>query len=167
MVKVVFFVGLYLCGLNAFAQGNIGVINLKGALAASNYSRQQYQVLKSDSNYKKLVSKIKDLQKELQALQKEGETQSLTWSDEKKQKHVKAGQTKLARLNRLGQQESTIRNNIAAKVEQDLAPTIEKIVNDIIDEKNIGLLLKSQAVYFRTAEFDITVEVLERLNNEK
>jgi outer membrane protein len=149
---------------SVFAQGNIGVINLEGAISVSNYSRQQYKVLQADPGYKKLAESIEALEKELQALQKEGEKKSLTWSEEQKQAHVKKGQAKLAEYNRRGNQLTQVRNSVALKVEQALGPKIEKIVNDVITEKNIGLLLKSQAVYFRTADFDITDEVVKRLN---
>ncbi len=149
---------------DTFAQGNIGVINLEGAISVSNYSRQQYKVLQADANYKKLTNEAKKLQEELKGIQKEGEKKSLTWSDAQKQAHVKKGQEKLAQYNRLGSQITAMRNQVAAQIEQTLAPQIEKIVNDIIDEKKIGLLLKSQAVYFRNADFDITEEVVEKLN---
>jgi Skp family chaperone for outer membrane proteins len=152
---------------SVYSQGNIGVIDLGVALSSSNYSREQYQMLRSDEKYKKLVEQIKGLQKELQDLQKQGETNSLTWSDAQKTAHIEKGQKKLDQFNRLRDQEENVRSNLAAKVEQTLAPKVEEIVNDIITEKNIGLLLNSQAVYFRTPAFDITQDVVTRLNAEK
>lgn len=149
------------------AQGNIGVINLEGAISVSNYSRQQYKLLQSDADYKKLASEIKSLEAELKSIQKEGAKKSLTWSQEQKQAHVKKGQAKLAQYNRLGGQLTNMRNAVAARVEKELAPKIEAIVNKVIEEKKIGLLLKSQAVFFRNADFDITEEVVKKLNEAK
>lgn len=153
--------------MSVSAQGNIGVIDLEGVLIASNYSRQQYQALQADAQYKKLAAEIKALKTELQALQKEGETNALTWSDEQKKSHIQKGQAKLEHYKRLGGQEAQVRNGLAARIEKELGPKIEKIVNGVIEEKKIGLLLKSQAVFFRTAEFDITEEVVKRLNDSK
>jgi Skp family chaperone for outer membrane proteins len=153
--------------VSVVAQGNIGVINLEGVLIGSNYSRQQYQALQADAQYKKLLSDIKSLKSELQALQKEGEANALTWSDDQKKSHIQKGQIKLEQYKRLGAQEAQTRNGLASQIEKELGPTIEKIVNNVIEEKKIGLLLKSQAVYFRTVEFDITEEVVKRLNDSQ
>lgn len=146
-------------------QANIGVVDLQAAISSSNVAKAEFQKLKADASYKKLTDKIKSLQKELQALQKEGETKSLTWSDAQKKQHVQKGQAKLNEFNQLANQEANARGNLTASLEQTLGPKIEKIVNDIIADKNIGLLLNSQAVYFRTADFDITEEVVKRLNS--
>ncbi len=146
-------------------QANIGVVDLQAAISSSNFARTEFQKLKADPDYKKLTNKIKSLQKELQSLQKEGETKSLTWSESQKKAHVQKGQKKLQEFNQLANQEAGARSNLTASLEKQLGPKIEKIVNDIISEKNIGLLLNSQAVYFRTADFDITEEVVKKLNS--
>lgn len=148
----------------ALAQSNIGVISLEAVLAASNYSRQQFQKLQANPEYKKLLEKIKSLKEELQTLQKEGETKSLTWSNDQKRSHIEKGQKKLAEYKQLGAQELNARNSLEARLEKELGPRVEEIVNVVIQEKKIGLLLKSQAVFYRTAEFDITEEVIKRLN---
>jgi Skp family chaperone for outer membrane proteins len=160
-------VSTLLSSAGAFAQGNIGVIDLEGVLIASNYSRQQYQSLQADTQYKKLLGDIKVLKGELQALQKKGETNALTWSEDQKKNHIQKGQVKLEQYKRLGAQEAQMRNGLASSIEKKLGPSIEKIVNSVIEEKKIGLLLKSQAVFYRTAEFDITEEVVKRLNDSQ
>lgn len=150
---------------NISAEGRVAIVNLDRAIGMSNYSREQYQKLQSDENYKKLIAELKRLQEEISTLQKEGETKSLTWSEEKKQEHVKTGQAKVSQLNNLASQEKSIRDQLDASIQQALAPKIEVIVNNIIEEKKIGLLLKAQAVFFREAEFDITEDVVKRLNS--
>lgn len=149
---------------SAMAQGNIAVIDLNGAIRASDYSIKQYKLLQADENYKKLVEKIKQTRDDLEQLQKEGETKSLTWSDEQKQAHQEKGQKAYSELNNLANQEAAVRSRLDASVQQELAPNVEELVNAIIEEKKIGLLLKAQAVYFRTADFDITEELVKRLN---
>jgi Skp family chaperone for outer membrane proteins len=153
-----------LCHSFVFAAENIAIVDLEGALRASNYSLKQYKVLQTDENYKRLVSKIKQTRKSLDKLQKESETKSLTWSDGQKQAHLQKGQAMYAELNSLANQEVTIRSRLDASIQKELAPKVEVVVNQIIEEKKIGLLLKAQAVYFRTIEFDITEELVKRLN---
>ncbi|MGS2717099.1 OmpH family outer membrane protein [Eionea flava] len=151
----------------AFAQSNIAIIDLNGAIRVSDYSKKQYKLLQADENYKKLVSAITQTREELQKLQKEGETKSLTWSDKQKQDHQEKGQKKYAELNNLASQEASVRSRLDASVQQELASRVEALVNEIIEEKEIGLLLKAQAVYFRTADFDITEELVKRLNSSE
>ena len=150
-----------------FAQGKIMAVDLDRALLLSDYAQQQLQVLKSNADYKKFSTQAKGLETELAELQKKGKANSLTWSDQQKQDHVALMQGKIDQLRTITRQQTVMRQRAEAKVEQELAPKVETIVNDIIQEKNIGLLIDSKAVHYRTAEFDITKEVVERLNKAK
>jgi Skp family chaperone for outer membrane proteins len=150
----------------AFSDGaNIAVADLDRALRISSYSLKQYKVLQTDENYKKLIEEINSVRSELQSIRKDGQTKSLTWSEAQKQEHLQKGQSKVAEINSLANQEAAIRNRLDSSIQKELAPKVEKIVNEIIEEKSIGLLLKSQAVHFYTPTFDITEEVVKRLNS--
>ena len=162
--KVIFVLVAALMCSTAYSESNISVIDLNRTLSASNYAQQELQALKSNPEYKKLIDAIKGLQKELGDLQKKGETESLTWSDEQKQQHVSLMQGKFTQFNQLGNQQAEIQKQLERKVEQTLTPKIEEIVNVIIEEKGISLLLTSKAVFYRKPEYDITQEVIDRLN---
>lgn len=148
----------------AFAESKIMSIDLNKSLILSNYAQQQLQALKNNEQYKKLTAQAKTLEAEIVELQKKGKANSLTWSEKQKQDHIKTGKGKVEQLRKIAQQQASMQQQLEAQVEQQLAPKVEAIVNDIIKEKNIGLLIDSKAVYYRTAEFDITKEVVERLN---
>lgn len=148
-----------------FSEGlNIAVVDLDRALRISNYSLKQYKILQADENYKQLIEKINGIREEIESIKKDGETKSLTWSENQKQEHVKKGQKRVAEINNLANQELSVRRRLDSSIHQELAPQVEKIVNDIIEEKSIGLLLKSQSVHFYTPTFDITEEIVKRLN---
>ncbi len=153
--------------MSVAAQKNVGVVDLDGVLAVADYSQQQVKALKANAEYKKILKDMKALEKELQALQKEGSTKSLTWSEEQKQQHVNKGQKKLSQLNQLANKRTAMTNDVENRVSEYLGPKIEKVVNEIIEEKGIGLIVNSKAVYFRTADFDISEEVVKRLNANK
>lgn len=167
VLSILVFVSVIVFHSSAFSEGKVRVFNLERAIKLSNYTREQSEALKSNKDYKKLVSEIQSLQKELQALQKKGETNALTWSKKQKQDHVRNGQAKVAKLNELANQEAQYRRNVDANIDKELRPKIESVVDDIVTEKGIGLLVDSTAVFFRTTEFDITDEVVKRINNEK
>lgn len=148
-----------------FSEGlNIAVADLDRALRISNYSLKQYKILQADENYKQLIEKINGIREEIESIKKDGETKSLTWSESQKQEHVQKGQKKVAEINNLANQELSVRRRLDSSIHQELTPQVEKIVNDIIEEKSIGLLLKSQSVHFYTPTFDITEEIVKRLN---
>ena len=48
-----------------------------------------------------------------------------------------------------------------------MIPKIEEIVPKIIEEKKLGLLINARAAYFRTPDFDITQDLIDRLNKLK
>lgn len=142
-------------------------IDLSRALLLSDYAQQKLQGLKTDADYKKLSAQAKTLETELGELQKKGKANGLTWSDQQKQDHVKLMQGKIDQLRGITRQQAVMKQRVEANIEKELAPKVENIVNEIIKEKNIGLLVDSKAVYYRTAEFDITKEVVKRLNAAK
>ncbi|MFT6255064.1 MAG: outer membrane protein [Granulosicoccus sp.] len=162
-----FFLVFLLNYSSAFSEGNIAIVDLDRAMLMSNYAVKQDKVLQADNGYKNLVEKIKEIQVTLQSLQKEAETKALTWSDEQKQLHQKKAQKIYAELNNLASQEVAVRKRLDANIKKELAPKVEVIVNKIIEEKKIGLLLKAKAVYFRAPEFDITEELVKRLNGSE
>jgi len=151
----------------ATAEGKVKSIDLNRALSSSNVAQQQFKRMQADASFKSISAKIQSLKLELQNLQKEGETKSLTWSEDQKKQHVQKMQLKLGELNQTANQQASIRKGVEAAIEKELAPKVEAIVNIIIKEQDIGLLLNAQAVYFRTPEHDITQLVIERLNSAK
>jgi Skp family chaperone for outer membrane proteins len=151
----------------AFSQGNIGVISYEAVLTSSNYAQQQYEALQAEPKYKILIEEIQQLKTELEGMKKEGETKSLTWSDDQKRSHLEKGQAKVVKYKQLGAQALNIKKNVDMILEKQLGPRIEEIVNAMIKEKKIGLLLKAQAVYYSSADFNITEEVIKRLNKSQ
>jgi Skp family chaperone for outer membrane proteins len=148
-----------------FSEGlNIAVADLDRALRISDYSLKQYKALQADENYKQLIRSINALREEIESIKKNGETKSLTWSESQKQEHLQKGQAKVAEINNLASQELNVRRQLDSSIHRELTPQVESIVNEIIEEKSIGLLLKAQAVHFYTPTFDITEEIVERLN---
>lgn len=151
----------------AWSQDNIGILNLEQLLANANYTKQEYKKLNENENFKKLTQTILDLQKEVQALRKKGETQSLTWSEEKKQQHQQEGQKKLDYLNQLAAEQRKVRSDLNLSIEKKLLPEVRLIIDTIAKEKGLDLILNSQTILFGSEKMDLTKEVITRLNNAK
>ena len=164
--KLCVFFSIVSSSVTVLAQDKVSVIDLNGALYSSDYAKSQLEALKNNAEYKSLTQQVKSLRETLNALQKEGQTKSLTWSDAQKKQQVQQMQAKVAELNQVGNQREKLKADAEKKINQEMGPRIEQVVNQILEEKGIGLLINSQAVYHRTPAFDITTEVIERLNKK-
>jgi Skp family chaperone for outer membrane proteins len=164
-ISLVILVAIFSSNIASSQETIIAVADLDRALRVSNYSLKQYKGLQADVNYKKLIDKINSVRAELELMEKDGETKSLTWSAAQKKAHVQKGQSKVAEINNLAGQEAAVRNQLDASIQRKLAPKVEGVVNQIIEEKSITLLLKAQAVHFYTPTFDISEEIVKRLNS--
>ncbi len=146
------------------AQQAIAVIDIERAAIQSNYAKSSIKKLQESDTFKKNLDLYKRLGGEFKALQNDGKTNGLTWSDEQKAAHTSKLEKKLAEINKVGGQLDSEKAAVERRIQKELTPKIEKIVPEIIKDKKLGLLLNSRAVYFRTPEYDITQELTDRLN---
>ena len=65
--------------------------------------------------------------------------------------------------NKLDSEKAAVEN----RIQKELTPKIEEIIPQIIKDKKLGLLVNARAAYFRTPEFDVTQELIDRLNQLK
>lgn len=150
-------------GLSA-AQQNIAVIDIEAAMAKTNYAKAAFDKLQKDGEFNKNLEQYQKLGAEIKALREEARANGLTWSDEQKQAHRNKLREKAAELNAAGSRVEKQRNAVNDQVQKTLTPQVEKIVPELLKQKNIGLLINSRAVYFNAPGFDITQELLDRLN---
>ncbi len=148
----------------AVAQQAIAVIDIERAAIQSDYAKNSIKKLQDSDTFKQNLAVYKRLGGEFKAMQKDGQTNGLTWSDEQKAAHTSKLEKKLAEINKIGGQLDSEKAAVERRIQKELTPKIEKIVPEIIKDKKLGLLLNSRAVYFRTPEYDITQELIDRLN---
>lgn len=148
----------------SIAQQNIAVIDFETAVSKSNYAKQAREKLESSESYQKKRARYNELGKELKAMEKEAKTNGLTWSDEQKQNHNQRAKDKVSEINKVGGQLEAEVGRVNKTMAQELNPKIDKILKELMAEKKIGLLLKAGTVHFATEDFDITQELLDRLN---
>ena len=151
----------------ALAQQKIAVINIEVAMLNSNYAKASIKVLKESAAYKAKLDEYGRLRKEFQSLNEEAKTNGLTWSDEQKLAHRKKVEAQVQVINKLGGELEAENVAVEKNIQKELTPKIEKIVSEIIKEKELGLLINARAAYFRTPDFDITKDLVERLNKLK
>ena len=146
------------------AQQKIAVINIEAAMLNSDYAKESIKKLKEKSSYKSKLDEYARLRKEFQALNEDAKTNGLTWSDKQKLAHKEKIEAKVQVINQVGSQLEAENVAVEKGIQQELTPKIEKIVSEMIKEKELGLLINARASYFHTPDFDITTQVIERLN---
>lgn len=148
----------------AHAQQNIAIIDIEGAALNSEYAKQQRKILEQNESFKQKRTQYSELGKNLQGMEQDAKTNGLTWSQEQKKAHNSEAKSKLNELNKLGQELDAEVKKMNATIAKELNPKIDAIVKAMLKEKNIGLLLKPNTVHFASPGFDLTPELLERLN---
>lgn len=147
-----------------FAEQNIAVIDVQGAVANSNYAKASLNKLQERETFKVNYSEYNTLGKEIQTLQEEGNTNGLTWSDDEKKKHQQVLREKISKFKRVSNKLESEKAAAERKILEDLSPKIDEILGAMIKEKKLDMLINSRAVYFKSPETDLTRELLERLN---
>ena len=148
----------------SIAQQNVFVVDIEAGALRSEFAKDFLNKATSTENYKNGIAEYNKLRAEFKALQDDAKTNGLTSSDEQKKTFNGQIEQKLKVVNQLGGQLESARNSLQGRVIQDLTSDIEKIVQAIIEEKNVDVLMNSKAVYFQKPEFDLTAELTEKLN---
>ncbi len=153
----------------SFAEQNIFVVDVQAAALRSDYARSILKQATQSDNYTKGVAEFNKLRGEVKSLEDDAKANRLTWSDDQKKTFNQKFDKKLKQVNQLGGQLESATSSLQNRIIQQLTPDIESIVKDIIEEKNIDILMnaRSGAVSFQKPEFNITTELTSRLNEVK
>lgn len=147
----------------AFA-GKVAIFNPQAAILSTDAAKKRDAELKADKNFTSLLASIENLRAELIALQKDAEKNSMVWTMEQQGEHKK----KMSRLNedfQLAQKKAQTEQNAAVmKLMQEAEPKLEPILKALMEEKDIDVILHSQAAVIFKPAADITKDVTDRLN---
>lgn len=150
----------------AAAQGKVVVFNMQAALMQTNSAQQTLKALDSNSDFAAMKGKFESLRAELISMDKDFQTNSMTWSAEQKADHRKKVEYKSADLKLAAEKLKAERNAVVQRIVKELGPKAKKVLDELVKAENIGLVLDSGAAFFATPEFDITGKVTAMLNKQ-
>ena len=152
-------------GSNVYADGKIAVYDLQQAILNTEAAQKQIKEFEAKAAFADLKAQFESVRAELQAMDKDAQTNSVTWSDEKKAEHRKNMEYKRADLElvtkKLQQESQTFVNQIM----QANAQKTQQIIQDLVKSEGIGLILDAQAVRYADSSYNITAKITDRLNN--
>lgn len=169
MKKTTLLAGLFLLvtAQFAFAAGKVAIFNFERAVFSTDAAQKALKELQADSDYAQWATQEESLIAELKALNKQQETEGLTWSAEQigeYRKKVNLVQQDL-QFNRKKLQDA--QTNWQRKVLSDMQDEVEKVLNQIIEAEGIEIVFSDKAAVYFAPGIDITPNVVKALNKLK
>ena len=150
--------------VNASANDKIAVIDIQSAMFASDYAQSRVQASLESADFVALKAKAEGSAADLQAMSKEAETKRLTWSADQAAEHQKKMSYSKADYDLAVQKLQGEQQALQQKILQDLSPTFQKALSEVVSEEKITLLFRAESVLVASPENNLTAKVVDRLN---
>jgi len=149
------------------AKGDIAVIDLQTAILQTNLAKQELSKLDSNPEFSAMKAKFDSLRADLANLNKDAQTNKLTWSAEQIEEFRKKVDYKRADLELASKKLKSEQNAVLQKVMQEMAPKARIAINEIATAEGISLLLDRKAAIYADASVNLTDKVTAKLNKAK
>ena len=150
---------------NDFKSARIAVLDWQGALMESTQVKDAFK--KADQQFSGEQSRARQLAEEARSLQERLQRDGSIMSEDERRKMSQQVEQKAQEyqfvVSRLQKQQQEVRQEIVERHR----PSLEKAVNEVIEEYKIDILLDRQAVAFARPQFDLTQAVAKKLNKVK
>ena len=163
-LKVLFFTLL----LSAFAapiNAKIVVLNAEVAMLSTQYAQEAFKTLDEDSGFIADRERLELLQAEGQALVEKFQKDQEVLSDEEKLDMQKQLQDKQADIQFLSNKLQTKAQEVQQQVVGTLTPTFQKVLGELIAQKEYEMIVAPGALLYADPDLDITEEVIAYLDN--
>ena len=167
MTKLILTLVAVLAGNLAFAEGKVAVFDAQAAIFNTDLAKQRIDEYSKKPEIASMRAKFEGLQSDLQNMQKEKETNGMTWSQDQAAEHRKQEEYKAADLQLIVKKLKAEENAALGSIQRELAPKVQTAVNQIVEAEGIGILLHKRAAVYAGPTFDITQKVTDKLNKAK
>jgi outer membrane protein len=142
----------------------IAVVDVQGAILQTDAAQQRINEVREQEDYKKNKA-------EYDRLKSEGETLLKTFQ---KDAAIMSQEQKATAQQKLGSMQEDL-DHVTGKLQQaeqsagqallqEMAPSVQEVLREIIEKDGIGLLLQRQAVIHAEPSYSITSQVTDKLN---
>lgn len=167
-LKSVLVLVVALCApLMAVAEGKIAVLNVQEAILNTDLAQARLKEMRAKSEYTSNREQLETIKKAYEDAIKQLQKDAAVMNAEQKQAEAKKIQGKREDIEHIARKLQTAEQELAQAIIQDLAPTVQKIVTDMIEANGIGLLLDRKAAMHVDSSFSITAKVTDKLNQAK
>lgn len=149
----------------ALAVDGIAVIDMRNAVLATQASADAFEALTEDADYSANMEEAQTLQAERQAIAEKLQKDLETLSQSEIAQMQKDIQDKGKDLEFLGGKLQQAQEDTAQKIFADYGPTMQKIIGELIQAKQIKILLqKNEGILFSDPALDLTDDVTSMLD---
>ena len=141
-----------------FAEGTY-VLNAERAMLSTQYAKDTFQKLEEDADFIADRERLELLQAEGQELVESFQQDQETMSDEQIVAMQKKVQDKQNEIQFLANKLQTKAQEAQQSVINDLSADFQRILGELINAKNMDMVLSPQALFYADPDLDITDEV--------
>lgn len=157
-----------ICGMlavGAQAQtGKIAVFSLDQAILNSELAKQRLQKLSEESEFKKNKDEVEKLRKEYRDLVEELKKESAVMTAAQQADAQKKINTLRADIEHNLKKIQAAQNDVVQQLGAEVSPRVQKILEELLKEEEIGLILRAEAVIHANTSYNITSKVTDKLN---
>ena len=159
------FLAVLLLSVPVFAVDGMAVIDMRTAVLSTQVAADAFKALEEDADYSSNLEEAQSLQAERQAIAEKLQKDLETLSQEEIAKMQKDIQDKGQDLEFLAGKIQQSHEETAQQVFADSGPSMQKIIGELIQAKQIKVLLqKSEAILFSDPALDLTDDVTSMLD---
>jgi outer membrane protein len=163
-LKVVIFSLVALMSVSAMAETKVAVLDFAQAVFKSDIAIKRIESLKSESNLATMQAEYDAKISDVKKLQKDAETNSMTWSAEQNADAQKKMEYFRADLELIGRKIQAEQKAVQQSILQEVQPLASKELEALVKEEGINILLHSDSTIWQDPSADITNKLIDRLN---
>ncbi|WP_346836888.1 OmpH family outer membrane protein [Microbulbifer sp. SAOS-129_SWC] len=165
-IIAVLLVGILLSGAAA-AQSNVAVFNLQAAIMSTDVAKSKVNALKTSSEYSKLQSNAESIRDEVKKMAEDAKKNGMTWSDEQKAEQQRKMNFKRSDFESTVKKLRALEGQVGQEIQKTMAPKAKAALEAIIKEKKLDLVLNAESAFYAGPSYDLTAEVVKRMNADK
>lgn len=147
--------------------GKVVIFDHEEALLRTKVAQQKIDKLKAKPEYAQLLANAESMKADLEALNKEGNSKGMTWSEEERAEHRKKMEYIQADLKLAAQKLQGENSAVIKEIVSEMQPKLEAVLTKMVDSGDVDIVLRKQATYIAKPASDITAKVTEELDKLK
>ena len=148
----------------AAAQGKIAVVNLQEAILQTDLAQKRITEVRGQEDYKADKAEFDRLKSEFEDLAKKFQKDLAVMSQEQQVAARKKLASKQADLEHVTGKLQQAEQTAGQRLLQEMSPSVQQALRELIASEGIGLLLQQQAVIHADPGYNITAKLTDKLN---
>ena len=142
----------------------IAVVDVQRAILGSTFGQEQLGALDSDPEYAALLASLSSLEAEIQALDKDAQTNAAGWTETRYATYQRQRQFKVADLELAQQKVQAEQERVVSQINATMTAQAQTALQELIEDEGVTLLLRETAVYTANPEHDLTAKLAAKLS---